>query len=173
MTQQLTIEQLKFARSIGATHYDWEDGKYRKDGYIHVENEWECGLSGNCYREYHAIQLLDFSTLDELEPEYVPKVGEECELYTDVHGWIEAKYVGKDGESPVFRLKEPTDRGIEAVYMVCIGCKFRPLPDPAQQRREELLEKWRSQGLEYAHDTERTRVGLGAVFDFIADLEGE
>lgn len=175
MTQQLTIDQLKFARRIGATHYDWQHEHFRKDGRFWVERKgkWCHGIVGDDFSRIKAIRPIDFSPLDELEPEYVPKVGEVCEMYTNEHGWIEAKYVGMDGESPVFRLKEPTDRGIEAVYSVCIDCKFRPLPDPKQQRRDELLEKWRSQGLDYAHDTERTLVSLGQVFDFIVDMEGE
>lgn len=178
MTQKLTIEQLKFARSIGATHYDWDDKALRKDGYIHVENEWECGLSGNYYREYQAIQPIDFSPLDDPGPEYMPKVGGKClcrwnsapELYYKV------KVIGTDGDSIIFRWLEGDNEGClgENKQELFAGCMiFKPLPDPEQQRRDELLSKWRSQGLDNAHDTEKTLVSLGQVFDFIVGMEDE
>ncbi|QDP55719.1 MAG: hypothetical protein Tp138OMZ00d2C19078241_51 [Prokaryotic dsDNA virus sp.] len=175
MTQQLTIEQLKFARSIGATHYDWNNRRFRKDGSFYSERKdcWLYGLNENQYNPRKQIKKIDFSPLDEPESEYVPKVGEECEVYTNDHGWINAKPVGEDGGEYVYRLEIPMGNRLEIRYMKCSRCKFRPLPDPEQQRRDELLEKWRSQSLENAHDTEASVLTVGEMIDFIVDLEGE
>lgn len=170
MTQQLTIEQLEFARSIGATRY-LKDGMWESPGSSYfffrdcfewVQGDWApCSHSVSDNTKYPPI---DFSPLDELDPEYVPEVGDWCLS----SGGAEMFYIGKNSDDDgVFQLE---DGGL-----TCFDSLdgFRPLPDPDQQRREELLSKWRGQSLDYAHDTEQSQVSLARVFDFIVDMVGE
>lgn len=98
------------------------------------------------------------------EPEYVPEVGDWCLS----SGGAQMFYIGKrsDGDG-VFEL----ENGGLTCFDSLDG--FRPLPDPAQQRRDELLEKWQSRSLDNAQDTEQSRVSLARVIDFIVDMEGE
>lgn len=65
MTQQLTIEQLKFAREIGATHFDCESEEYRKDGYLYQNDKWGMGLIADRYFKYGDIIEIDFTPLDD------------------------------------------------------------------------------------------------------------
>lgn len=63
----LTIEQLKFAREIGATHWDCETFRYRKDGYIYlyITGYWADGITGDSYYDYDDIIKIDFAPLDD------------------------------------------------------------------------------------------------------------
>ena len=168
MTQQLTIEQLKFARSIGATHYDWEHEYFRKSGYFWMKRKkgWGVGVSGNDYHRFPNIQLIDFSPLDELEPEYVPEVGEECEFNHPEFGWTGCTIIGP------FRNRVVCAPNGGGFYDADVS-SYRPLPDPEQQRRDELLEKWQRRSLDNAHDTEASVLTVGEMIDFIVELESE
>lgn len=161
MTQQLTIEQLKFARSIGATHYDWKDSRFRKDGYYWVEGQkkWRYGFDEDDFITFEEIQHIDFSPL-----EYTPKVGEWCIS----PGGAKVFYVGKGSTGGnIFQL----ENGGLTYFDDPNG--FRPLPDPEQQRRNELLEAWKRQSLDNAHDTEASVLTVGEMIDFIVELEAE
>lgn len=172
MTQQLTIEQLRFARSIGAvycvkslrriTGHHLKNGNLGKPGFVY-RGEWDAWDDSDVVSDPNLRFEIDFSPL-----EYTPKVGEECEVRNKFNkgDWtkITPDYVGH--EVVVFKIGDELD---DVIYFSL--SEFRPLPDPEQQRREELLSKWRGQSLDYAHDTEKTPVSLGQVFEFIAGLE--
>lgn len=174
MTQQLTIEQLRFARSIGATHYDWVEREFRKSGYLYKEKVgfWKSGFEECTYHEYPEIQPIDFSPLDDLEPEYVPKVGEDFLYSSNGVSWKPRTMLFDDGVTMLMACKKyPANRW----HYKCgdPDVKFRPIPDPEQQRRDELLSKWRSQSLENAHDTEASVLTVGEMIDFVIELEGD
>lgn len=101
-----------------------------------------------------------------VESVYVPQVGEVCEFNHPQFGWTKCTIIGPYIDGLVCA---PNGGGFYDAEV----SNFRPLPDQAQQRREELLSKWRDRSLDYAHDTERTSVPLGVVFDFIVGMEGE
>ena len=67
MKQELTIEQLKLAREIGATHWDSGDQKFRKDGFIFHNYAWMLGLLKKSYLSYSDIFKIDFTPLNEHE----------------------------------------------------------------------------------------------------------
>lgn len=144
MTQQLTIEQLKFARSIGATRY-LKGGFWNgpEDSYFFYRDglEWadRCWLPFSGDLDDESFPPIDFSPLDDLEAEYVPKVGEECEMYMDDHGWINVKPVGEDEGEYVYKLEIPTGDGFEIKYMKCSSCKFRPLPTEEEVDRDNAI----------------------------------
>lgn len=180
MTQQLTIDQLKFARSIGATRYlkggTWscksKSWFFYKDNYVWRDGCWVKSRRANTGNKH---PLIDFSPLDGIksndpevnqvavDPEYVTEVGDWCLS----SGGAQMFYIGKrsDGDG-VFEL----ENGELTCFDSLDG--FRPLPDPEQQRRDELLERWRRRSLDYAHDTEQSQVSLARVFDFIVGMEG-
>ena len=72
--EELTIEQLEFAREIGATHWDCDSEEYRKDGYLYKNSHWGMGLIADRYFEYGDIIEIDFSPLDDNEasPKPIP-----------------------------------------------------------------------------------------------------
>lgn len=66
MEQQLTIEQLKKAREIGATHWDFNYRQFRKDGYIYSNDcVWRIGVCKRYFADYSDIIEIDFTPLDE------------------------------------------------------------------------------------------------------------
>lgn len=124
-----------------------------------------------------------------VESVYVPKVGEECVLAEECSFFSQQRREQTllDAGTKVIvvsSFKRP-DNGNTCITVMTVGqwhlgtatgnpeFMINPLPDPAQQRRDELLKKWRSQSQEHAHDTEKSLVSLGMVFDFISELEGE
>lgn len=103
MTHKLTIEQLKFARSIGATRY-FKDGIWTDEltaAFFYTDNSIWSGtqwIPAKVAADNDYYPIIDFSPLDgvdhgnaesgqsEAEPDYVTQLGEECEMYTDDHG---------------------------------------------------------------------------------------
>ena len=74
MKQELTIEQLKFAREIGATHIDvsivWNGRNelFRKPGHAFLNGEWEYGWAGSTLLDDKGLfAKIDFTPLDEHE----------------------------------------------------------------------------------------------------------
>ncbi len=77
MTQKLSIEQLKFAREVGATHArqvvvipgghdyykDISSGSYYC--WLHVEKEWDFRTGSPLGRESGRVKKIDFTPLDE------------------------------------------------------------------------------------------------------------
>lgn len=69
----LTIEQLKFARKIGATHVDKDinpdisiDSFYRKDSYEYMDGEWYESLLGlSLLDDSPYFEKIEFTPLDD------------------------------------------------------------------------------------------------------------
>lgn len=80
---------------------------------------------------------------------------------------ITVKPVGEDEGVYVYRLEIPTGDGFEIKYMKCSSCKFRPLPTEEEVEREKILEAWKGQSLENAHDTEASVLTVGEMIDFM------
>lgn len=68
----LTIEQLKFAREIGATHIDKDidvgisiNYFYRKDRHAYIDGKWDDGwVSAEIMDDRHDFAKIDFTPLD-------------------------------------------------------------------------------------------------------------
>lgn len=179
MTQQLTIEQLKFARSIGAvycisSHIDEHDklecGELGKPGFVYRHGWVKWSHHDNGVSDTVSLPekrfVIDFSPLDEPESEYVPEVGEECEFNHPEFGWTGCTIIGPFRNRVVCA---PNGGGFHDADV----SSYRPLPDPEQQRRDELLEKWQRRSLDNAHDTEASVLTVGEMIDFVIDLESE
>jgi hypothetical protein len=73
MNQKLTIEQLKFAREIGATHVDtsvvWNGRNefFRKPGHAFLDGEWDPGWAGLILLDdpNQYFKKIDFTQLDD------------------------------------------------------------------------------------------------------------
>ena len=52
---------------LGATHWDCETFRYRKDGYIYlyITGYWADGITGDSYYDYDDIIKIDFAPLDD------------------------------------------------------------------------------------------------------------
>lgn len=78
--KELTIDDLKFAREIGATHWSNRYGVFHRDGGVWHESSWVKDLPKSSFKDWPDIIKIDFTPLDEFEasqkqippPEYNP-----------------------------------------------------------------------------------------------------
>lgn len=152
MTQQLTREQLEFARSIGAVFCvdrdikpdtDLINGLFGKPGFVYRDGwvEWVDGIHdiSDTVSDPSSRFEIDFSPL-----EYTPKVGEECLgcWSSDPEVYYKVKIICTDGDSIIFRWLEGEHKGClgedeQAIFAGCIG--FKPLPTEEKAGREKTI----------------------------------
>lgn len=171
------IDYQHFARWVNGLEYWYTGGEWQEQSW-----SWQKGWYLERPDTFSLIERPKFTKPEqekvmknnEWNGEGHPPVGTKCEYRLGSGNWFECeiRYVCQpiehsDGVAMDFVIYCPHLKGEQGV---CTDgeqpVSFRPIKkEPNIQ--EKMLDKWKLQSLDYAHDTTSSQYTLGSVFDFV------